>query len=189
MNRGRPRTPSKVKIIRHTFRKDRAKNEPDPEVITEVPTPPRGLNVAGRRLWKQAATEMVSLGLLTTADVHLFATACRLHGHAAALDKEISHYKDESGKTRKRDVAEYLHETVPMTDKLGNPILVDDKPLMVTVISKQRLGVVRLMRELDMSAARLLADFGFTPAARSRLDIGPAEKPSESVVKRMMNEA
>lgn len=189
MTRGRPRTPTKIKIIRHTFRKDRSKNEPQPEVLTRAPDPPRGMPRAGRQLWKRAAAELVPLGLLTTVDVHLFEKACRYHGHAAELDYAITHVKDDAGKTRRQTLAEYLHETFPLTDASGNPVLIDGKPVMLTRVSRSRLGLARLMRELDVTAARILADFGFTPAARSRLDLEPGEKLEPSPIKRMMNEA
>jgi len=187
MTRGRPRTPTKTKIIRHTFRGDRAKNEPDPEVLLVAPEPPRGMPRAGRQLWKRAAADLVPLGLLTKVDVYLFEKACRYHGHAAELEHAITHVKDESGKARKQTMSEYFHETYPLVDAMGHPVLVEGKPVLLTRVSRARLGLARLMKELDQVSDRLLADFGFTPAARSRLDIAPADKPAESPIKRMMN--
>jgi len=177
MARGRPRVPTRTKIIRHTFRKDRAaKNEPQPEVLVKVPGPPRGLPRAGRRMWKRQAAELVTLGVLTTADLEAFEIGCLHYGMAAELHHDITHVVDpDTGKGRRRTLAEYVNE-------LQAPHLVDGV-LVQKANVYEKLAVLYAMRALHSSALKVFTDFGLTPSARSRLDLPSPESP----VKRMMN--
>lgn len=183
---GRPPVPTKTKIIRHTFRKDRAKNEPEPQVLTLTPDPPRGLPRVARRIWKAAAAELVKLGMLTILDTPLFESACRAKGEAAELTAGFHHVKGDNGKVRQRTLYEYTHEAVPLMDKTGRAIEIDGKPLIVEMVSKTRLLAIGRRNDLDRYADRVFADFGFTPAARSRINLVAGDKPAESPIKRMM---
>lgn len=179
---GKNKLPTKVKVIRHTFRKDRAsKHEPEPTVLVATPKPPRGLSKAGRRVWNRQAPELVTLGVLTTADVEAFEIACLHYGIAAELLDEVTHVTDlETGKRKRRTSAEYvteLHlEQVNGVDVMKASIF-------------ERIAVLDRIRAEHGFSMRIFADFGLTPVARSRLDLGPAEKIEPSAIKRMMNDA
>jgi len=169
--------PTKIKIIRHTFRKDRAPGpEPQPEVIIEVPEPPDELMGAGRKTWERLAPELVRIGLLTVADLDAFFALCMHWGMAQEIADTILHYVDQKTKRRRqRSIAEYLKAE---TKKKGAP--------GTTTFAK--LAVIDRWRAEEAAAFRIMAHFGMTPASRAKLNIGHAEKAEPSVIARMMNE-
>jgi len=75
--RGPPPTPRKIKLLRGTFRKDRAP--------AQIPEPPRGakppswLSTAAKKEWARMAPWLEDQGLLTKADEAAFATYCDLY--------------------------------------------------------------------------------------------------------------
>jgi len=170
--------PTKVKIIRHTFRKDRVPgHEPQPEVIIEVPEPPDELSGEGRKMWERLAPELVRIGLLTVADLDAFHALCMHWGIAQELSDAISYVINPKTKRRRqRTIVEYLQEEPKKKGVRG-----------ATVFSK--LAVIDRLRAEEAAAFRIMSHFGMTPASRSKLDIRTTEKPEPSAIKRMMNEA
>ena len=75
--RGPAPTPRKIKLLKGTFRRDRAP--------TKIPEPPKGakapswLNTAAKVEWTRMAPWLEDQGLLTKADVAAFATYCDLY--------------------------------------------------------------------------------------------------------------
>jgi len=180
---GRPRKPTIIKFRQGTLRRSRqAKNEPEPEVLTKIPNPPRGLPRAGRRLWKRQAAELVPLGVLTTVDLEAFEIACLHYGMAAELKDDITHVVDrETGKVRRRTLDQYVNE--PSAPEMVDGVLVQKTNVY------EKLAVLYAMKSMHSSALKVFGDFGLTPSARSRLDLPSQPKPIESSVKRMMNGA
>lgn len=65
--RGRPRKPTRLKVLHGTFRPDRApKNEPNPEPA--VPACPSWLHPEAKREWRRVVKEFEKLGMLTQLD-------------------------------------------------------------------------------------------------------------------------
>lgn len=172
---GRPKTPTRIKVIRHTFRKDRAsKSEPQTEVLTRTPPPPASLPRAGRALWQRQAPELVRVGILTSTDLEAFEAACLHWGVAAEIYEQITQVTDPKTKTkRRRTVGQYLTERPKGKNK--GPMFFE------------RVALVDRIRAEHAAAMKILTEYGFTPAARSRLDIMPPEKPEESAIRRMLS--
>ncbi|MBM3496543.1 MAG: hypothetical protein FJX72_19830, partial [Armatimonadetes bacterium] len=151
-------------------------NEPQPEVIIEVPEPPDGLLDAGRKTWERLAPELVKIGLLTVADLEAFFGLCMHWGMAQELcDTILSHVDPKTKRRRQRSIAEYLKEEPKKKGARG-----------ATLFAK--LAVIDRWRAEEAAAFRIMAHFGMTPASRAKLNIGHAEKAEPSVIARMMNE-
>jgi len=73
---GQGAKPTHLKIIEGTFRPDRApKKEVVPNPVRST-DPPRGLDVYGRRYWREYAPALLRLGLLTELDLSTFRAVC-----------------------------------------------------------------------------------------------------------------
>lgn len=79
-NAGRKAIPTKMKVLKGTYRKDRAKNEPEPSVMKTIPDAPEKLNKYGKEEWIRAGNELVDAGIFSTLDYALFETYCYYHG-------------------------------------------------------------------------------------------------------------
>lgn len=170
------KVPTKVKVIRHTFRKDRQPgHEPDPEVLIEVPEPPPGLPADGEALWRRRAPELVRIGLLTVIDLEAFETACLHWGIAGdLLNVVLGPINAKTGK-RLRTVEQYMK---PPARKKGA-----GRDATFT-----KIALIDRIRAEKAAATKMLAHFGMTPEHRSKLDLAPEEKEKPSVIARMMNE-
>jgi P27 family predicted phage terminase small subunit len=73
---GRPRTPTAVKVIRGTFRKDRV-NAAEPQPAAAIPLCPPHLDDEAKKEWRRIAKELVTLGLLTKIDRAALAAYCQ----------------------------------------------------------------------------------------------------------------
>jgi P27 family predicted phage terminase small subunit len=72
---GPPKTPTSLKIIRGTFRKDRAMvNEPKPQ--PEIPCVPAELSDQAKVEWGRLSQELATLGLLSRIDRAALAVYC-----------------------------------------------------------------------------------------------------------------
>ena len=166
---GRKKIPTKIKIIRGTFRKDRApEREPEPEVVRDVPRPPPDLPPAGKKVWKKLADELVDKKVLTVVDLPALEVCCLNYGLFKELRKAI-HRKIEdpiTGKLRKQTLAEYM---------LGR--------------NSQTMPEYVQMTKAFMTFKAYLVEFGLTPSSRARLNIPEGkEDEGEDPVQRMWNE-
>jgi P27 family predicted phage terminase small subunit len=78
---GHNQKPTQLKIIHGTFRKHRAKKgEPKPQLVDEVPKPPRHLNGFGKWIWRRIAPELVEKRILTVLDLQSLEILCDAYG-------------------------------------------------------------------------------------------------------------
>jgi phage terminase small subunit len=77
-----PRKPTALKVINgsdahHPERRNR--NEPQPDLLTEIPAPPAFMPLAGRarKAWDDLAARAIALGVLSEADLPMLASVCR----------------------------------------------------------------------------------------------------------------
>ena len=75
---GRNRKPTSLKLVDGTYRESRAaKNEAKPPVSVKIPKPPEQLTAEAKREWRRAAPMLHRLGLLSQADLPVFACYCQ----------------------------------------------------------------------------------------------------------------
>lgn len=155
---GRPRKPTRTKILQGTFRKHRAAvNEPDPPVVDRVPPPPRHLSLEAKKLWKHLARKLKDLGLLTALDLPSLEICCFNWGLYQELRKAILR--------RSRSFSSYLK-----------------------VRNSQTALEYTAMKEAFRLYKAFAVEFGLSPAARSRIDLKIPKKPAEDPMRKLLNE-
>jgi len=154
---GRPKKPTKLKLIQGTFRKDRAvENEPQPESVVEIPRPPSYLNKYAKKMWKTLVGELVHKGILTVLDLPALEVCCETYGqYRLAHEAVFKPIDPETGKRTKRTPAEYMEGR-----------------------NSQTMPEYVAMTKAFTIFKGYLIEFGLTPASRSRLDI-PKERGEE----------
>jgi P27 family predicted phage terminase small subunit len=173
MSAGRKRLPSKIKIIRGTFRKDRAlEHEAEPEPVREPPRPPAHLLSAGKKLWKALARELADKGILTVVDLPALEVLCYNYGLYRDLHEAIFRPKSPpdpiTGRVTKgrRTLAQYMEGRNSQT----MPEYVQMTKAFATVKAYQ-------------------IEFGLTPSARSKIEIREPESENTDPLEQMFNEA
>ena len=87
---GRTKKPSNLKVLHGTDRADRRNdNEPKPEGFTDIPQPPHWLDYYAKKEWERNAPFLVRAGLLTYADVSMYATYCQTYARVIRAEKAI----------------------------------------------------------------------------------------------------
>ena len=89
MTSGRKKTPTNQKIVKGTFRKDRA-NKDEPVVTNKIPPAPDHLSKAALIEWGRISRELYELGLLSTIDMASLAAYCQSYGRWAEAEEELS---------------------------------------------------------------------------------------------------
>jgi P27 family predicted phage terminase small subunit len=155
---GRPRKPTKQKILQGTFRKHRsAANEPDPPVVDRVPAPPRHLSLEARKLWKHLARRLKDQGLLTALDLPSLEILVFNWGLYQELRKAIL--------KRSRSFSSYLK-----------------------VRNSQTALEYTAMKEAFRLYKAFAVEFGLSPAARSRIDLKVPKTPVKDPMEGLLNE-
>jgi P27 family predicted phage terminase small subunit len=147
--RGPPRLPTNLHILRGNPSKLtlRPENEPQPIKPPEPPEPPPGLKGYAVEEWRLVAGELWRLGLYTICDKGALSAYCDAYG--TWMDAAIT-----------------LQECA------------DRDPIMRGLLVKRdnfvnQNPLVQIKRKAAGDMVRYAAEFGFTPAARSRIAVGP----------------
>lgn len=105
MPAGRPRKPTRLKVLQGTDRPDRV-NASEPQPPTEMPDCPDWLDATAREEWAKMAPRLVEMGLLSALDGAALAAYCQAyadHQHAAKrLQKFGRVYQTSTGNYRPR---------------------------------------------------------------------------------------
>jgi len=87
---GRPRKPTKLHLLHGTDRADRIKeNEPEPDPLDEVPSPPHWLDYYAKKEWERSAPRLVEIGLLTEVDLSMYTIYCQTFARVIRAEKAI----------------------------------------------------------------------------------------------------
>lgn len=166
--KGRPRIPKVQKVLQGTFRQDRnPKEEMEPPLLTDPPSPPTSLNTEGRKFWKQYLARLSPTGVLTTVDLGAFEIVAQTYGQWKEAEAAI--YRPVSdGHRKKRSLEAYMQER-KYTRKL--------MPELVT-LEKARDDFFRFA-----------AQFGMTPAFRNKIDVAGARKKPEDEMEGLLANA
>jgi len=144
----KPRVPTKLKLLQGTFMASEApKNEPPPDVLTEVPKAPSHLNKWAKLMWNHNASELMALGMITALDTYTLEVLCEQYGIYREMKEAITHIKVD-GKKKKISVAQYLSGR-----------------------NSQTVPEYNAMKSAFESYRGLLKEFGLSPASRSRIDL------------------
>lgn len=190
--------PTKLKVIEGTFRSHRApKNEVAPQPI--IPKPPASIDRYARHAWHRLSPILKRLGLLTEADAEMFFALCEAWGRWERARRRLTlvlrsmNVEESASPGPPSPSADVLRvkqklegdkvvseERVRTRDfalgrrTLGKQIhgVRKDHP---AVMSLEQLTLIRTaeisVERAEFSFRQLSAEFGLTPAARSRLDV------------------
>lgn len=145
---GPPRKPTKLKLIEGNPGHQRLnKREPQPIVPPSIPEPPEFLSAEAKAEWHRRAPELYRLGVFTGVDIAPLAAYCQAYGRWV---------KAEIALAEMSRVDTSMFGGMMMRTANGNHI---QNPI---------LGVaVRALEQMT----RLAAEFGMTPASRSRINL------------------
>ncbi len=136
-----------MKIAEGTYRDDRATaNEMMPSTLEHAPSAPKDLSKLAKKEWKSVCTELIALGMLHRVDLSLLASYCN----------EMDDY----------------WEAVRMIKKEGSVVTIQTK----NGSYKMQSPWVAIKNTALKNAQGLAGQFGFTPAARSRIS---SPKPAD----------
>lgn len=155
MPRGGPRsnTPTQLKVITGTARKDRIHgDEPKPSAAVDL-TAPSWLDAMGKRYWRETSAVLDRMGLLTEADLNQLALYCQAW----------SRYRS-------------AFATIAKFERDGRPEDVTFKDFVAMVS-----GATVRLEKAEASIRLLSHDLGLNPAARSRLSVGKVDKPVDEM--------
>jgi P27 family predicted phage terminase small subunit len=152
--RGGPRPkPTHLKLIQGNPGKRKLnKHEPQP-TRGELPDPPDYLNDDAKDEWKRVAAELYHSGVLTKIDHTTLAAYCQCFGRWMQAERGI----------RAMAADNELHGLIHRTTKgevVQNPL-------------------VRTARHAAADMMRYATEFGLTPSARARLEVGPTPPQSK----------
>lgn len=146
--RGPAPKPTAIKILEGNPGKQKLnKDEPKPELLSKVPNPPARLLPEAKKEWKRLAPAMVALGLLTEVDLSAFAELCQNYAYYLAADKEIT------------------------AQGANGPLVMQTAPSGYV----QKHPLLGLRKQYYDTWRKALADFGLTPASRSRLAVATGD--------------
>jgi P27 family predicted phage terminase small subunit len=147
MKPGKRPLPTHLKLLRGNPGQRKLPDEPQPEQLPDVPDPPPFITGYAADEWWSTGTELHRLGLLTKVDIPALAAYCYSYGQW-------------------RMAAEALGRM-----QAGDPV-------MHSMIVKSKFGeavqnpLVSIVRKHAGDVIRYAAEFGLTPAARSRISAG-----------------
>ena len=150
---GRRPTPTYLKLIRGNPGCRKIKPEPQPSIPRTPPAPPDFLSAEARTEWERVVSELLRLKLLTILDIAPLAAYCQSFARWVEAERILARMAAEDPETK----------GLTVRGALGTAIL---NPM---------LKAARLSAQ-DM--LRFATEFGFSPAARTRIQagIGPEVK-------------
>ena len=150
---GRRPTPTYLKLIRGNPGCRKIKPEPQPSMLSKPPEPPDFLSSEAKTEWKRVTPELLRLRLLTVLDIMPLAAYCASVARWVAAERALAEMAAENPDTK----------GLIITGAMGSPAI---NPM---------LRIARMSAE-DM--LRFSCEFGFSPAARTKISagIGPETK-------------
>lgn len=155
MKAGQRPMPTQLKLLRGNPGKQRMNDEPQPDSEIDVPKPPDFISGYAADEWWRTGTELFRLGLLTKVDVPALAAYCSAYGHWRQAEESLAR-------------------------------MAANDPLMHGKIIKTKYGdaavnpLVSIARKHAGDMVRYAAEFGLTPAARTRISAGNSGDNSQS---------
>ena len=85
---GRKKLPSKLKVIKGTYRKE-LENPNEPVYDIEIPDPPKHLSERALKEWTRMSEVLYKQGLLTEVDRACLAAYCQLYGRWQEAEEDL----------------------------------------------------------------------------------------------------
>jgi P27 family predicted phage terminase small subunit len=161
--KGRTPTPTTLKILAgNPGNRPLPEGEPQPPADI-YPQPPDWISEEGRAMWDSRISVFAPLRLVTRADRDTFARWCEL----------MVAYLKEKTFVQRNGTTYPVYENVATLDANGRPLLNDAG---LVVLQKQLKAVkkfpqVEIMHRLLRELRSIEADFGMTPASRTRINV------------------
>lgn len=151
MTRGRKPKPHNLRVIEgNPGKRSMSRDIPKPPVSAGLSAPSH-LNGDGKRHWTEMARQLEVLGLLAAIDRGALAALCQAYGVWADAERRLKAYNlSEKG----RKAGAYLIET-PSGAIIQHPL-------------------VTIARDARRDYLKASAEFGMTPSARQRVEVGKA---------------
>lgn len=153
MSRGRKPTPTKLKKIKGTLRKDRVLNDEfNPRTIQELPAAPDWLPDLAREEWERITKELAAVDMLSGLDLSVLAIYCNEYAVYISMEMEMRRnsrvmvYRDDDGK-------------VKHIQPVGHQVIAN-----------------RAMQKM----LKIATEFGFTPSSRTRIGTESTRGKEES---------
>ena len=153
--------PTSIKLLRGNPGK-RPLNKREPKPKEGVPYCPSWLSDEARRHWKRTAAILKDMGLLTTADGDALANYC----DTWAQWREM------------RDWIEKHGPVMPIRGAPTGEVGEDGRPLPGPIKYIQQAPQVNIARHLLLILGRYQLEFGLTPSARTRIQVGKSSTES-----------
>ena len=151
--RGPVATPTE--ILKRRGSREVAKRDREPKPEPGAPRCPSWLDKESKTAWKNIVSQLVALGVVTKIDGNALARYCRMFVRWKQCDAFIKKY-GESYATGYRD---------------GKPT------------SFQQFPEVGILNQLEAKLIKIEQEFGLTPAARARIEVGvKVGEPSDPLV-------
>lgn len=142
---GPPRDPTKLRVLKGNPSK-RPLNLLEPLPEKGVPKPPKHLGQEARKYWDHFAEILTNMDVITLADEAALCRLCETYAEVIELQLDI----------------ELEGRTYRTFSREGN-------------LTFRTRPEVRLLQETDRRLRGYLADFGLTPASRSKVSRSPAK--------------
>ena len=153
--KGRKPLPTEVKRARGTLQPCRTRtDEMRPELVRDMPEPPEYLDEYGRAEWERILPELKASGVLARLDLSIIAMYCN-------------------------EIATYIECQQQMKKAATRVMVIKDDSGKVKYA--QQLPYQKIANDALEKAVKIAAEFGFTPAARTRIGVGGTEKPKSAI--------
>lgn len=146
--RGRKPTPTTLKLVKgNPGRRKISKKEPAPQQTKKVPAPPDHLTPGAKTFWRKMAPILHAQQLLTDVDLVAFAQLAIAHDRWVESEKKVQKYGELITFGRRGKGKDARPGTVQVSPYLA--------------VANRAYEQLR----------RMLAEFGMTPSARSRIEV------------------
>jgi P27 family predicted phage terminase small subunit len=150
---GRKRTPTHLRLLQGNPGKRPIRDEPQPLAPAAAPEPPPFLDAYATEEWVRLAAELHRLRLLTVVDLAVLGAYCTSYSRWRHAEEALK---------RMSEADPVMHGLIIKSNKTNSAI---ENPLAY------------IARKAAQEMLRFAIEFGFTPAARSRIAAGVGAPP------------
>jgi P27 family predicted phage terminase small subunit len=136
---GRKRKPEALKLVQGTQRKDRT-NPDAPKATESIPRPPAYLSARAKQIFNKMVRRLKEIGVASATDTEAIAILAQRLEEVELLSKEV----------------ETVGHTYKTTSRVGEEVIKSNP-------------AVAMLNEAKRHAQSMLAEFGLTPASRSKV--------------------